>query len=176
MTRLMCHRCRDSRQWRARQDSNLRPSAPEADALSAELQARGSGSVPETREGPSEEGPSLLPDSLIAGASFTRGCPHYPYPNLPMTLRPVVNRCANSEDRISDPAGRVNALESRFLYFSERNFVPPERQVGVLSGSLTVIRSMTMGSTGTPPMPLMTWAAPMASTTPVPSVTSPKMV
>jgi hypothetical protein len=26
--------------WRARQDSNLRPSAPEADALSAELQAR----------------------------------------------------------------------------------------------------------------------------------------
>jgi hypothetical protein len=27
--------------WRARQDSNLRPSAPEADALSAELQARG---------------------------------------------------------------------------------------------------------------------------------------
>jgi hypothetical protein len=28
-------------QWRARQDSNLRPSAPEADALSTELQARG---------------------------------------------------------------------------------------------------------------------------------------
>ena len=28
--------------WRARQDSNLRPSAPEADALSTELQARGS--------------------------------------------------------------------------------------------------------------------------------------
>src|SRR5664280_1784091 len=27
--------------WRARQESNLRPSAPEADALSAELQARG---------------------------------------------------------------------------------------------------------------------------------------
>ena len=27
--------------WRARQDSNLRPSAPEADALSTELQARG---------------------------------------------------------------------------------------------------------------------------------------
>ena len=26
--------------WRARQDSNLRPSAPEADALSTELQAR----------------------------------------------------------------------------------------------------------------------------------------
>src|SRR5215211_6169941 len=30
--------------WRARQDSNLRPSAPEADALSTELQARGSSS------------------------------------------------------------------------------------------------------------------------------------
>ena len=29
-----------ARHWRARQDSNLRPSAPEADALSAELQAR----------------------------------------------------------------------------------------------------------------------------------------
>ena len=28
-------------QWRARQDLNLRPSAPEADALSTELQARG---------------------------------------------------------------------------------------------------------------------------------------
>src|SRR5262249_19634721 len=30
-----------NRRWRARQDSNLRPSAPEADALSTELQARG---------------------------------------------------------------------------------------------------------------------------------------
>ena len=32
--------------WRARQDSNLRPSAPEADALSTELQARGRRSYP----------------------------------------------------------------------------------------------------------------------------------
>ena len=32
--------CQNRLQWRARQDSNLRPSAPEADALSAELQAR----------------------------------------------------------------------------------------------------------------------------------------
>ena len=32
--------------WRARQDSNLRPSAPEADALSTELQARGAESYP----------------------------------------------------------------------------------------------------------------------------------
>ena len=38
-------RCPKRLQWRARQDSNLRPSAPEADALSTELQARdGSGS------------------------------------------------------------------------------------------------------------------------------------
>ena len=34
-------RCPKRLQWRARQDSNLRPSAPEADALSTELQARG---------------------------------------------------------------------------------------------------------------------------------------
>jgi hypothetical protein len=33
--------CPKRLQWRARQDSNLRPSAPEADALSTELQARG---------------------------------------------------------------------------------------------------------------------------------------
>jgi hypothetical protein len=32
--------------WRARQDSNLRPSAPEADALSAELQARETSIIP----------------------------------------------------------------------------------------------------------------------------------
>jgi hypothetical protein len=32
--------CPNRLQWRARQDSNLRPSAPEADALSTELQAR----------------------------------------------------------------------------------------------------------------------------------------
>ena len=32
---------KNKRSWRARQDSNLRPSAPEADALSTELQARG---------------------------------------------------------------------------------------------------------------------------------------
>jgi hypothetical protein len=42
----------------------------------------------------------LLPDSLIARASFTHGFPHYPNPNLPMALRPVVNRCANSINRI----------------------------------------------------------------------------
>jgi hypothetical protein len=33
-------RCPKRLKWRARQDSNLRPSAPEADALSTELQAR----------------------------------------------------------------------------------------------------------------------------------------
>jgi len=52
------------------------------------------------RRPPPKRGPSLLPDSLIARASFTHGFPHYPNPNLPMALRPVVNRCANSIVRI----------------------------------------------------------------------------
>src|SRR5437870_9593369 len=55
---------------------------------------------PDIVGGPSEEGPPLLPDSLTARASFTSGFPLYPYPNLPMTLQPVVNRCANSAVRI----------------------------------------------------------------------------
>src|SRR5712691_10220879 len=33
MTRLMCRRCRDSRQWLARKDSNLRSPDPESGAL-----------------------------------------------------------------------------------------------------------------------------------------------
>ena len=37
---VVAERCPERGQWRARQDSNLRPSAPEADALSTELQAR----------------------------------------------------------------------------------------------------------------------------------------
>jgi hypothetical protein len=167
--------------WRAGQDSNLRPSAPEADALSTELPARAGGQSyprrrghrrappmgwharcihhgigpkdpiiggchvlgwrdhrtdpadpadpaadgepvdPISRSGSSNSGAAdnvngqgrrplrrgafpLLPDSLTARASFTRGFPHYPNPNLPMTLRSVVNRCANSEHMIgSDP-------------------------------------------------------------------------
>lgn len=52
------------------------------------------------RRPPPKRGPSLLPDSLIARASFTRGFPHYPNPYLPMALQPVMNRCANSIDRI----------------------------------------------------------------------------
>ena len=86
------------RRWRARQDSNLRPSAPEADALSTELQAHEWPMiprrlrVPDRRRPPPKRGPSLLPDSLIARASFTHGFPHYPNPNLPMALRSVVNR------------------------------------------------------------------------------------
>src|SRR3954452_4878767 len=39
-------RCPERLQWRARQDSNLRPSAPEADALSTELQAREARMIP----------------------------------------------------------------------------------------------------------------------------------
>ena len=38
--------------WRARQDSNLRPSAPEADALSTELQAREGRMIPGRFETP----------------------------------------------------------------------------------------------------------------------------
>jgi hypothetical protein len=40
-------RCPKRLNWRARQDSNLRPSAPEADALSTELQARGPNDIAE---------------------------------------------------------------------------------------------------------------------------------
>src|SRR6266550_8096886 len=64
------------------------------------VSASAPGTSPEIVGGPSEEGPPLLPDSLTARASFTSGFPLYPYPNLPMTLQPVVNRCANSEFRI----------------------------------------------------------------------------
>ena len=54
----------------------------------------------ERRRPPPKRGPSVLPDSLIARASFTHGFPHYPNPNLPMALQPVLNRCANSTVRI----------------------------------------------------------------------------
>src|SRR5688500_11958375 len=63
------------------------------------------------RRPPPKRGPSLLPDSLIARASFTHGFPHYPNPNLPMALRPVVNRCANSIDRID----RLFPLDKGFV-------------------------------------------------------------
>ena len=52
----------------------------------------------------------MLPDSLIARASFTHGFPHYPNPNLPMALRSVVNRCANSTVRID----RLFSLDKGF--------------------------------------------------------------
>jgi len=55
------------------------------------------------KKAPSEEGAfPMLPDSHVTRASITRGFPHYPYPDLPMTLRPVVNRCANSRGRVPD--------------------------------------------------------------------------
>ena len=57
-------------------------------------------SLQDRRRPPPKRGPSLLPDSLIARASFTHGFPHYPNPNLPMALQSVVNRCANSPVRI----------------------------------------------------------------------------
>ena len=72
--------------WRAGQDSNLRPSAPEADALSTELPARGERVYP-TRadwppsigEGPSEEGPSVA-----AGFANRKGIFHERFPALPL--------------------------------------------------------------------------------------------
>jgi len=64
-----------------------------------------------SRRPPPKRGPSLLPDSLTARASFTHGFPHYPNPNLPMALRPVVNRCANSTIRIARWCSRDKALE-----------------------------------------------------------------
>src|SRR5919106_5887090 len=62
------------------------------------------------RRPPPKRGPPLLPDSLIARASFTHGFPYYPNPNLPMALRPVVNRCANSTRRID----RLFSLDKGF--------------------------------------------------------------
>jgi hypothetical protein len=61
---------------------------------------RGARGSPDRRRPPPKRGPSLLPDSLIARASFTHGFPHYPNPNLPMALQSVMNRCANSHPRI----------------------------------------------------------------------------
>src|SRR5688500_10035427 len=49
-------------EWRARQDSNLRPSAPEADALSTELQARERPSYPALSE------PHAVEDALAEHA------------------------------------------------------------------------------------------------------------
>jgi len=63
-----------------------------------------------SRRPPPKRGPSLLPDSLTARASFTHGFPYYPNPNLPMALRPVVNRCANSTLRID----RLFSLDKGF--------------------------------------------------------------
>ena len=94
----------------------------------------------------------MLPDSLIARASFTHGFPHYPYPNLPMTLRSVVNRCANSEHIIGAGTPWVNGLGLRILHISERKIgrleaIPRSNQDawGVAPGTIS---SMIIGSSG----------------------------
>jgi hypothetical protein len=163
--------------WRAGQDSNLRPSAPEADALSTELPARSArcrmipGPSADKEKAPPKRGLPLLPDSLTARASFTSGFPLYPYPNLPMALRSVVNRCANSPQRIPPRSGlgqwlgAKNRLHSEALLRPIRPVQPPDS---------IVTDSMITGSVGTPSRALLTGTAPMASTTSVPPVTLPR--
>jgi len=137
----------------------------------------------EIDEGPSEEGPSLLPDSLTARASFTHGFPYYPYPNLPMTLQSVVNRCTNSVHIVAYACSRVNATELRFLHIfgcagqDFRRPGPHDPDVGEADGAAcTVTESMIAGSSGTPICGSFTGSLPMASTTSVPAITLPKMV
>ena len=61
-------------QWRARQDSNLRPSAPEADALSTELQARGPRSyLPNVDCRGRRSGPRAIDVSVMLDRSISRG-------------------------------------------------------------------------------------------------------
>ncbi len=63
----------------------------------------------------------MLPDSLTTRASFTHGFPYYPYPNLPMALQSVVNRCTNSVHRLAHlfvsvkVSGLKNPLHSNVL-------------------------------------------------------------
>ncbi len=111
--------------------------------------------APDIIGGPSEEGPPLLPDSLTTRASFTSGFPLYPYPNLPMTLQPVVNRCANSTVRIdhlftwSQWLSVKNPLHRERLfagYFPDQN--PPQPWLGS-AFARTVIDWITTGSSGT---------------------------
>src|SRR4029078_12472474 len=104
--------------------SNLRPSAPEADALSTELPAREAAESTGKEKAPPERGLPLLTDSLTARASFTSGFPLYPYPNLPMALRSVVNRCANSVKRIPEQSGMGQWLGAKNRLHSEAVLSP----------------------------------------------------
>ena len=155
------------------------------------------------RRPPPKRGPSLLPDSLIARASFTHGFPHYPNPNLPMALQSVVNRCANSPVRIDQlfPLDKgFGGLDSfinqsgfrvlrariecqiRFHRHVARTLAPtapmgPTRRAQPSGGSAeTTIESMITGVSGTPTRGSFTGTVPIASTTSVPTVTSPNIV
>ena len=112
---------------------------------------------------------SLLPDSLTTGASFTRGFPHYPNPNLPMALRSVVNRCANSEHMIGVAPFRGQRPGTKIpLHFRAVRTA----YAGLSRGRASIrTAAMTTGSRGTSDWVVGTW--PMASTTSVPPVTRP---
>ena len=112
----------------------------------------------------------MLPDSLTTGASFTRGFPHYPNPNLPMTLQSVVNRCANSEHmiRVGTFGGQRSGTKIP-LHFE----AVPMAYAGVSAGPLSILMpSMMTASSGTSRR--LVGTAPMASTVSVPAVTRPR--
>ena len=111
----------------------------------------------------------MLPDSLTARASFTRGFPHYPNPNLPMTLRPVVNRCANSEHMIAAGLRIGQRSETK----NPSHFKALQLAAGWPS---MVIVSMMTGSSGTFREPPLVGTWPMVSMTSRPFSTTPKMV
>ena len=73
--------------WRARQDSNLRPSAPEADALSTELQAREAPIIPASAR-------IAQPDvSAVTTSQLDRRC----RTGRPSTPHAVEKRCLDAE-------------------------------------------------------------------------------
>jgi hypothetical protein len=75
----------------------------------------------------------MLPDSLTTRASFTHGFPYYPYPNLPMALQSVVNRCTNSGHRLAHLFVSVKVLGLRILYIAKR-FAKRAQAVGEAAG------------------------------------------
>jgi hypothetical protein len=109
----------------------------------------------------------VLPDSLTARASFTHGFPHYPYPNLPMTLRSVVNRCTNSEHILPN-----DGLKGQGFGTKESFTFQSGTQLGCAADG-TVIDSMMAGSTGTFVGSPVVGSWPMASMVSVPPVTVP---
>ena len=118
----------------------------------------------------------MLPDSLIARASFTHGFPHYPNPNLPMALRPVVNRCANSPKRIplQGAADKTYRGLDSFTLQSACSAIQPDGAGS--SPPEMVTESIVTRLSGTPFRGSATGTAAIESITSVPSVTRPKIV